>query len=426
MNGFYFELGRYFSLYVGHSLMFYIMTDCRFSRWVNRWVWALLCLGSTFVSVLLTYLGLFEVSWIYSGLSVITMTSYIVCYVCLSRGPWLKKLCLFSIYVTIFYLMQQTAYIMGLIFSPANPWASVILRTAFFALLFLLMCWRWRQVVDALEANIGGSWGVLASYGLATATVVYAVTLVCIVKYPYEPVYCLIVMLTELALVVVEYAALVRIVIMLGQQQTARAEEAQRKLLESQLAAERAYVEQARAHRHDMRHYMAAIGGYIEQGDLAGARACLAEHQALLDNERLPVFCENTVANALLRLYQSRCQSEGVACEIRTAIPEQMALGGLELATVLGNVLENACEANSRALLPWLMVKAYNNNGLLLIEVGNGVSGEVKFREGLPQTNKPGGGLGLKNVVQVLDRHGGMLQCSQRGDCFFTQIIVPL
>ena len=79
MNGFYFELGRYFSLYVGHSLMFYIMTDCRFSRWVNRWVWALLCLGSTFVSVLLTYLGLFEVSWIYSGLSVITMTSYIVC-----------------------------------------------------------------------------------------------------------------------------------------------------------------------------------------------------------------------------------------------------------------------------------------------------------------------------------------------------------
>ena len=170
MNGFYFELGRYFSLYVGHSLMFYIMTDCRFSRWVNRWVWALLCLGSTFVSVLLTYLGLFEVSWIYSGLSVITMTSYIVCYVCLSREPWLKR--------------------------------PVILRTAFFALLFLLMCWRWRQVVDALEANIGGSWGVLASYGLATATVVYAVTLVCIVKYPYEPVYCLIVMLTELALVV--------------------------------------------------------------------------------------------------------------------------------------------------------------------------------------------------------------------------------
>ncbi len=401
MNGFYFELGRYFSLYAGHSLMFYIMTDCRFSRWVNRWVWALLCLGSTFVSVLLTYLGLFEVSWIYSGLSVITMTSYIVCYVCLSRGPWLKKLCLFSIYVTIFYLMQQTAYIMGLIFFPNNQWASVVLRTLFFGLLILLMCWRWRQVVDALEANIGGDWSVPAFYGLASAAVVYAVTLVCIAKYPYEPVYCLIIMLTELALVVVEYAALVRIVIMLGQQQTARAEEARRKLLESQLAAERAYVEQARAHRHDMRHYMAAIGGYIEQGDLAGARACLAEHQALLDNERLPVFCENTVANALLRLYQSRCQSEGVACEIRAAIPEQMALGGLELATVLGNVLENACEANSRALLPWLTVKAYNNNGLLLIEVGNGVSGEVKFLEGLPQ-------------------------CSKQGDTFLTQIIVPL
>ena len=52
--------------------------------------------------------------------------------------------------------------------------------------------------------------------------------------------------------------------------------------------------------------------------------------------------------------------------------------------------------------------------------------GEIKFREGLPQTNKVGGGLGLKNVMQVLEMHGGMLQCTQHGDIFFTQIILPI
>lgn len=159
---------------------------------------------------------------------------------------------------------------------------------------------------------------------------------------------------------------------------------------------------------------------------MAGVRAYLAEHQALLDNEQLMVYCENTVANALLRLYQNRCQAEGVACEIKANIPEKIALSGLELSTVLGNILENAWEANSRALVPKLAFRAYNNNGLLLIEVENGVSGEVKFRDGLPQTNKNGGGLGLKNVVQVLEMHGGMLQCAQHGDIFFTQIILPV
>ncbi len=61
-----------------------------------------------------------------------------------------------------------------------------------------------------------------------------------------------------------------------------------------------------------------------------------------------------------------------------------------------------------------------------MIEVENGVLGEIKFREGLPQTNKVGGGLGLKNVMQVLEMHGGMLQCTQHGDIFFTQIILPI
>lgn len=426
MNGFWLEFWRYFSLFACHSLIAYIMTDCRFSRRANRLIWTLLCVFSTVFTVGITLSGSLERSWLYIGLSASTMFAYMACYVYVSYGAWQKKLFLFSIYATVYYLVQQTAYVFNMILFPNSLWASYALRTLFFCFIIVLMFRYWRQIMDALEANIDGNWGILAFFGLATNGVVYAATLAWVFLLRYEPLPWLAVLLTELGLVVVEYAALVRIVILLGQQQTARAEEAQRKLLENQVAAERTYVEQARAHRHDMQHYMVAIGGYIEQRDWDGAKAYLAEHQALLDNERLTVFCENIVANALLRLYQNRCQAEGVACEIRVAIPEQIALSGLEMATVLGNVLENAWEANSRALTPKLAVRAYNLNKMLLIEVENGVAGEVKFREGLPQTNKAGGGLGLRNVVKVLDKHGGMLQCTQQGDTFCTQIILPI
>ncbi len=426
MNAFWLEFGRYFSLFVCQSLIFYIMTDCRFSCQATRWVWVLLAVGSTAISIAVTLFNSVYRGWLYVGLSALTMSAYVVCFVYVSRGPWQKKMFLFSIYATVYYVVQQTAYVVSLIWFPDSLWASYTLRTMFFCLVILLMFWCWRRIMNTLEANIGGKWNILAFFGLATNVVVYAATLSWVVLFPYDPVPWLAVLMTELGLLAVEYGALVWIVILLGKQQNARAEEAQRKLLESQLAAERAYVEQARAHRHDMRHYMVAISGYIEQEDLAGVRAYLAEHQALLDNEQLMVYCENTVANALLRLYQNRCQAEGVACEIKANIPEKIALSGLELSTVLGNILENAWEANSRALVPKLAFRAYNNNGLLLIEVENGVSGEVKFRDGLPQTNKNGGGLGLKNVVQVLEMHGGMLQCAQHGDIFFTQIILPV
>lgn len=426
MSVFWLEFGRYFSLFACQSMIFYIMTDCRFPRRVNRWAWALLCGVSTFLSIGVTLLGWDNIGWMYIGLSTATMIAYIACYVYLSRGPWQKKLFFFSIYATIYYLVQQMTYAASLILFPSSPWASLALRTAFFCLVVLLMRWRWRQVMDVLEANIAGDWGIFASFGLAVNVPVYAAMVSWVVLLQDNPVPWLAVLATEMTLVVVEYAALMRIVILMGQQQNARAEEARRKLLENQMEAERTYVEQARAHRHDMRHYITALGGYLEQGNLDGARKYLAEHQARLDRERLAVYCENTVANALLRLYQNRCQMEGVPCEIQAVIPEQMALSGLELSTILGNVLENAWEANSRARAPKLTVRAYHNNGMLLIEMENGVSGEVQFFEGMPQTKKKGGGLGLKNVVQVLEKYGGMLQCTQRGDIFCTQIILPI
>ena len=426
MNTFWLEFGRYFSLYVCHSLIFYIMADCRFSQRANRWIWALLCVFCVFLTVWMTFMDLFYTSWFYVIISALTMMAYVLCFVYVSRWPWKKTLFVFSIYATIFYLALQLSYVMMLIWFPDRVWASFIPRTVLLCLAILLMWRHWRPFMDLLEMNIGRNWGIMAFFSVTTNVVIYATAAVWVVRLSLNPISWLTMLLAETALVVLEYAALVRIVILLGQQQTARAEEAQRKLLESQLTAERTYVEQARAHRHDIRHYMVAISGYIEQEDLAGARAYLAEHQALLDNEQLLVYCENTVANALLRLYQNRCQAEGVACEIKANIPENIALSGLELSTVLGNILENAWEANSRALVPKLAFRAYNNNGLLLIEVENGVSGEVKFRDGLPQTNKDGGGQGLKNVVQVLEMHGGMLQCAQHGDIFFTQIILPV
>lgn len=426
MNGFWLEFGRYLSLFAFQSVIFYIMTDCRFPRRVNRWAWTLLCVVSTFLSIVVTLLWMDDVGWMYIGISTATMIAYIACYAYLSRGPWQKKLFFFTIYATIYYLVQQMTYAASLILFPSSLWASLTLRTAFFCLVALLMKWRWRQIMDTLEANIAGDWGIFVSFGLAISVPVYAAMVAWVVLLQDNPVPWLAVLTTEMTLVVVEYAALMRIVVLMGQRQNVRVEEARRKILENQLETERVYVEQAQAHRHDMRHYMSAIGGYIEKGDLDGAKAYLTEHQALLDRERLVVYCENTVANALLRLYQNRCQTEGIPCEIQVTIPEQMTLNGLELATVLGNVLENAWEANSRARVPKLTVRTcHNNNGMLLIEIENGVMGEVKFRDGLPQTNKAGGGLGMRNVVRVLDKHGGMLRCSQRGDRFYTQIVCP-
>ncbi len=89
-------------------------------------------------------------------------------------------------------------------------------------------------------------------------------------------------------------------------------------------------------------------------------------------------------------------------------------------------MLENAWEASRQSEAPWISVTARPQGNALLMEVKNAVSGETRFEGDLPVSAKPGGGLGLKSVNRVLEKHGGVLRCFRRGDTFFTRVLIPL
>jgi two-component system sensor histidine kinase AgrC len=82
-------------------------------------------------------------------------------------------------------------------------------------------------------------------------------------------------------------------------------------LLESadqQLAALRASQEQAVVYRHDLRHHLALIGGYLADGDLAKAtqyvRLAQADIEAITPNR----YCENSTVNIILSYFATKAK----------------------------------------------------------------------------------------------------------------------
>jgi len=407
-----------------HSVILFLMTNPKYSRRLTLGVW----LGA-FVLISLIIVPLICVTKITDVLFVVeafaSLAVYCIIFILLSKGCLWKNVFIFFTYATFFLFTLALSSCVSQMFFEGSHWATVAGRTLFLALYAVWLVKARPVTLWYLSGHMEKGWGYLAAFSTFSSLTIYITALAFMILKVNVGIR-LAVMAVLFLLIGSAYLVTSYTIALIYREHEAQEAEAQRKLLESQLATEREFVAQAKTHRHDMHHHISLIKDYLEQGDLEGARAYLSQYQSNLEADTLEMYCENATANVLLRHTARRCASEAIPFTCRRSIPLTLSLTDPELTTVLGNVLENAWEASRRSETPWISVTAHPRRTALLMEVRNAVSGETKFEDELPASTKPGGGLGLKSVSLVLEKCGGLLHCFRTGDTFFTQIVIPL
>lgn len=407
-----------------HALLLPIITNCRFGRRWCRLAWlGMFALGSALVVPLILLVK--SVSALFVIEAAFTLAFYCLAYVFLSTGSKLRSLFAFTVYGTYFMFLLVLASCISQGLFAGSHYATTAIRTVFMLLYGVVLYFS--PIVEGFRvtAELDMGWISPTVFSCVSCLTVYTTALAFSIlqvdvslRLAVAGILCL--------LITSAYGVAARTLRLLGEHNALQNAESQRKLLESQLAAEQEFVSIAQAHRHDARHHIAMLTDYLEREDTAGMREYLSQYLTELDTDKLERYCENTVADALLRLTARRCRAEDIPYAIQASIPEALSLTGPELAAVLGNILENAWEATRKAQAPKLSVTAQPKGGSLLVEVENTLSGPSQFVGELPLTTKPAGGQGLKSVQRTLERRGGMLRCSRRGDTFYTQVVIPL
>lgn len=202
--------------------------------------------------------------------------------------------------------------------------------------------------------------------------------------------------------------------------------EKQSELLANELSIEREYVESAKIVRHDMRHNVAVIIESLDKGDTEKAKKYLNIYADSFETSPLTVYCENETLNAVFRINARRCQQDGVEYKVQASAPEVLPYDDVEIGTLFGNLVENACEAARKCDNPFVHVMVEQKKGKLLLEIRNSVSGKVTFDNGLPITTKSGGGIGTKSASRIVEKHGGLLLMKQEDEVFVTRLIQAL
>lgn len=179
---------------------------------------------------------------------------------------------------------------------------------------------------------------------------------------------------------------------------------------------------------HDIRHQIRLLadsaGAHVDQEFLADLAREVDVYDSLMDtgNEALDTILSE---KALI------CEREAIEL---SCIADGAALGFMrppEVYAFFGNALDNAMQATRRVDDPErrsisLVVRRVGE--LVSIHMENYFVGELTFEHGLPKTTQsgPGHGLGTHSMRGIVERYGGTLALSTRGNVFTLDALIPI
>lgn len=189
-------------------------------------------------------------------------------------------------------------------------------------------------------------------------------------------------------------------------------------------------VAEAKHARHDLRHHLAVIAGFIQAGDYGKLSAYAAEYGTAIGQERLLEYTQNDVVNMLLHHYARLAAKSDIMLTLRLELDRQLGIADADLCAVLSNLLENALEACGRMRdgKRFVTLSMVQKRNMLSIHMENSTDGRVIFHGTEFRSSKGAerAGYGLGSVAAIAKRYDGEAGFSRdnRAGLFFSTVLL--
>ena len=181
-------------------------------------------------------------------------------------------------------------------------------------------------------------------------------------------------------------------------------------------------------YRHDLRHHMQYLSTCIENGLLDQAQGYIQEVYSEIRSNQITVFCKNEVANLIFSTFAERARDCGIPITIRADIPQTIPVSESDLCVLLSNALENALHAcqkrNQRGLSGTIEVFVNEKSGKLFLQFTNSCDETIAFSRGIPLTDSPGHGFGVRSICAIVDRYGGICDFAVKDNRFILRVLI--
>ena len=186
--------------------------------------------------------------------------------------------------------------------------------------------------------------------------------------------------------------------------------------------------QKTKEYRHDLRHHMQYLSACIENNRLEHAQEYIQGICEEIESGKITVFCENEAANLIFSAFMERAKGKGVLLKVKAQIPKQIHISESDLCVLLSNALENAlhacCKIKENGVEAFIEISAFEKNKKLFLQIVNSCDAEVSFVQGIPVTNQPGHGIGVRSICALIDRYEGLYTFEIEKDKFRLRVSI--
>lgn len=184
-----------------------------------------------------------------------------------------------------------------------------------------------------------------------------------------------------------------------------------------------------RGWRHKYRNHIQVMKALAEKGDIETIKDYLNKLDEDLTTIDMVVKTGNTMADAILNSKISLAKSKGIKVKVDAHIPIKLKMSELDLCVILGNLFDNAIEANLPLPEDERLIRVYmdmKNTQLYISFTNFTASGKLAKEANLFKTTKGDGhGFGLVSIDSIIEKLDGYISRNSEDGAFTTEILIP-
>jgi hypothetical protein len=188
--------------------------------------------------------------------------------------------------------------------------------------------------------------------------------------------------------------------------------------------------EEVRAVRHDLRHQLQAIRGYLQKGNVEGALGYVEAISGTIPQIADKLLCDNFAVNAVAVHYLNKATKAHIQTDLKLVVPEDLGqIPSNDMSIIVGNLFENAIEACMFVEKDKRFIRMTSKvvKKRLTLVIDNSFDGTYTERAGEFYSRKrEGKGVGISSVRAVVERYGGSLKYEVANGVFMTSLYVKM